>query len=234
MDGKLTKASLFITATRLYDYIQCPHKVWRDIYGPKEEKIIETNPFVELLWESGVRHEEEVVSRLGEFLDLKMGSFDERFLKTVEAIKKKVPLIYQGVLKHGNLMGIPDLLRKLPDDTYLPVDIKSGMGFEGANEEEGEVGKPKKHYALQLCLYNDLLNKLGFAGHRKGAVIDIDNNEVEYDLVTFTGVKSSETWFDLYERTLKEVELLVNNKFQNKPALGGICKLCPWQYSCKK
>ncbi len=203
-------------------------------YGPKDEKIIETNPFVELLWESGVKHEKEVVSRLGEFLDLKTGSFDERFLKTIEAMKKKAPLIYQGVLKHGNLMGIPDLLRKLPDDTYLPVDIKSGAGFEGADEETGEEGKPKKHYALQLCLYNDLLNKLGFAYHKKGAVIDIDNVEVEYDLNALIGVKSKENWFDIYNKTVREVEALVNNKKQNKPALGGVCKLCPWQYSCKK
>ena len=43
-----------ITASSLYDYIQCPHKVWRDIYGPQEEKIQETNPFVQLLWEKGV------------------------------------------------------------------------------------------------------------------------------------------------------------------------------------
>jgi len=224
----------YITASKLYDYIKCPHKVWRDVYGPNEEKIEETNPFVELLWESGVAHELDVVSKLGEYLSLKDGSADGRFIKTIEAMKSKVPLIYQGVLKHGNLMGIPDLLRKLPDDTYLPVDIKSGAGFEGVDEEIGEEGKPKKHYALQLCLYNDLLNKLGFAYHKKGAVIDIDNVEVEYDLNALTGVKSKENWFDIYNKTVREVEALVNNKKQNKPALGGVCKLCPWQYSCKK
>ena len=47
-----------ITGSKLYDYIQCPHKVWRDVYGPKEEKITETNPFVELLWNRGVAHED--------------------------------------------------------------------------------------------------------------------------------------------------------------------------------
>ena len=31
-----------ITGSKLYDYIQCPHKVWRDVYGPKEEKITES------------------------------------------------------------------------------------------------------------------------------------------------------------------------------------------------
>ncbi len=134
-----------ITASSLYDYIKCPHKVWRDIYGPQEEKIQETNPFVELLWERGVKHEEKIISGLGEFLDLKEGSVDERFQKTTEAMKNKTPLIYQGVLKYENIIGIPDLLRKLPDNTYMPIDIKSGMGFEGADEEKGDEGKPKKH-----------------------------------------------------------------------------------------
>ncbi len=96
-----------ITASSLYDYIKCPHKVWRDIYGPQEEKIQETNPFVELLWERGVKHEEKIISGLGEFLDLKEGSVDERFHKTTEAMKNKTPLIYQGVLKHEN-MAHPD------------------------------------------------------------------------------------------------------------------------------
>ena len=224
----------YITASKLYDYIQCPHKVWRDIYGPQEEKIQETNPFVELLWERGVKHEQEVVLKLGEFLNLKEGTIDGRFLKTVEAMKNKTPLIYQGVLKHENLLGIPDLLRLLPNGSYLPVDIKSGVGFEGADEEAGEEGKQKKHYAVQLCLYNELLNKLGFAVHTNGNIIDIDNNEVEYLLNVPTGVKSKDTWFSLYLKIRKEVELLVSNKVQNKPASSGICKLCGWHDSCKK
>ena len=72
-----------ITGSKLYDYIQCPHKVWRDVYGPKEEKITETNPFVELLWNRGVAHEEEVVGRLGEYLDLREGKLQDRFVHNV-------------------------------------------------------------------------------------------------------------------------------------------------------
>ena len=223
-----------ITASSLYDYIQCPHKVWRDIYGPQEEKIRETNPFVELLWERGVKHEEKIVSGLGDFLDLKEGSIDERFQKTIEAMKNKTPLIYQGVLKYENNIGIPDLLKILPDNTYMPIDIKSGMGFEGADEEIGNEGRPKKHYAVQLCLYNDLLRKLGFAAHNSGKIIDINGEEVEYDLIAPMGTKIKETWWELYEQIKKHVDLLIKNQDKNKPAMAGICKLCPWYNSCKK
>jgi uncharacterized protein len=223
-----------ITASSLYDYIQCPHRVWRDIYGPQEEKIQETNPFVKLLWEKGVKHEEKIISKLGGFLNLKEGSIDERFQKTTEAVKNKTPLIYQGVLKYENIIGIPDLLKKLPDNTYMPIDIKSGRGFEGADEEEGDEGKPKKHYAVQLCLYNDLLKRLGFATHNSGKIIDIQGEEVEYDLIAPMGPRSKDTWWELYERIKKHVDLLMKNQDKNKPAMAGICKLCPWYNSCKK
>jgi CRISPR/Cas system-associated exonuclease Cas4 (RecB family) len=50
-----------ITASKLYDYIKCPHKVWRDAHGPQEEKIQGANPFVQMLWEREVAHEKNVV-----------------------------------------------------------------------------------------------------------------------------------------------------------------------------
>jgi len=223
-----------ITASKLYDYIQCPHKVWRDVYGPQDEKLQEVNPFVQLLWEKGVKHEEKIVSTLGEYLDLHEGSLDERFKKTVEAMENKVPLIYQGVIKYENLLGIPDLIKLLPDNTYMPVDIKSGAAYEGADEETDDEGKPKKHYAVQLCLYNDILKKLGFASHDSGKIIDINCSEVEYELKAPKGARSVETWWDIYENIKANTGLLLENEYHNKPASAGICKLCPWYSSCKK
>ena len=186
----------YITASKLYDYLQCPHRVWRDIYGPQNEKTQETNPFVELLWEQGTKHEEKIITKLGDFLNLKEGSIDERFQKTIEAMKNKTPLIYQGVLMHENLLGIPDLLKRLPDGNYIAIDIKSGSGMEGVDENEEEEGKPKKHYAVQLCLYNELLKKLGFATHNSGRIIDIHGDEVEYNLTAQMGTRTKDTWWD--------------------------------------
>lgn len=224
----------FITASKLYDYIQCPHRVWRDAHGPQGEKNPETNPFVELLWEKGVKHEGKIVAQLGKYLDLSEGTHEERFTGTVEAMKHKEPLIYQGVLIHENMLGIPDLLKKLPDDTYMPIDIKSGMGFEAADEEEGEEGKPKKHYAVQLCLYNDLLKRLGFCAHNNGQIIDIHGQTVEYDLTALMGPRSKKTWWEYYEEVKKCVDFLLKDQHRNKPASASICKLCPWYNSCKK
>jgi predicted RecB family nuclease len=225
---------MIITASRLYDYIICPHKVWRDIHGPQKERIVETNPFVELLWQRGLQHEERIAGTLGSFLHISEGTLEGRYEKTLEATKHGTPLIYQGVLKHDNLLGIPDLLRLSEDHSYMPIDIKSGMGLEGADEESGEGGKPKKHYAVQLCLYNELLKKHGLASHNSGKILDINSEEVDYDLRAPMGVRNKTTWWDFYEAVKKDVALLVGNEVQNKPALSGTCKLCWWHNSCKK
>lgn len=224
----------FITASKLYSYIQCPHRVWRDVWGPQDEKIQETNPFVQMLWDKGVQHEENIVAKIGAYADLSSGSYEDRFKKTIEAMKEKTPLIYQGVLQFENMRGIPDLLRLLPDGTYVPIEIKSGMAFEGSDEENDEQGKPKKHYAVQLAMYIDLLNKLNFEHNHLSRVIDIHGKEVDYKLNLPLGKKDNTTIWEFYERVKNNVEILINNDDQNKPALSGMCKLCPWYNSCKK
>jgi len=221
-----------ITASKLYNYLQCPHRVWRDVYGPQEEKIKETNPFVQLLWDRGIQHEKNVVSKLGEFTDLSKIGFDQAADLTMEAMKRGDELIYQGVLKIENLMGIPDLLRKQPDGSYLPIDIKAGMGHEGGSEEN--EGKLKEHYAAQLCFYVELLKQLGFAKENRGLIIDIRENEVEYNLNEQIGPKTPQSWWEYYEEIKEEVNALINNEKQNLPANAAICKLCPWHDSCKK
>lgn len=225
----------YITGSKLYDYIQCPHRVWRDVHGPMEEKILEPNPFVELLWNKGIQHEEKIITGIGGYLDLSQGELQERFVATLKAMQDGVPLIYQGVLFSGNLKGIPDLLRKMPNGDYAPIEIKSGMGFEGVDEDsEDENGKPKKTYAVQLCLYIDLLQKLGHAKERRAFVIDISKKEVEYLLDQSIGVRSKQTFWEFYEETKEKVGYLLKDEVQNKPAMAGICKLCPWYKSCKK
>ena len=222
-----------ITPSLLYNYLQCPHRVWRDKYGPQAEKSQETNPFVEMLWNKGIQHEKKVVSKLGELTDISEGSYDERFDMTIEKMKNGASLIYQGVIKHDDLFGIPDLLKKMPDGDYIPIDIKSGMALSGVDEEKGNEGKPKKHYAVQLCSYADVLYNLGFSKQKRGKIIDAGLNEVEFDLLAPRGPRTPETYWQLYERIRNNVSLLVTNQEKNYPAMQGVCKFCPWYESCK-
>lgn len=229
------KPNTYLTASKLYNYLQCNHRVWRDIYGNQEEKIQETNPFVKLLWDRGVQHEKEVVSRIGKFVDLGSGDQQERIAKTKQALAEGVELLYQPVITQENLLGIPDFLRKLDDGTYMAVDVKSGRGFEGVdNSDESGDSKLKKHYAVQLALYTEVLEKMGYSnGKRQGIIHDIDHQEVLYDLNSPIGKRNQQSFWDFYEWLKVEVMHLLENEKQNDPALAGICKLCPWYSSCK-
>lgn len=225
---------MFITASKLYDYIKCPHRIWRDKYGPQEERDPEVNPFLKLLWESGVQHEKKIIQNIGEFVDLSDVAPEERFKRTMAEMKNGTSLIYQGVITHKNMRGIPDLLKKVSGGLYIPIDIKSGKGLEGEDELKPDSGKLKKHYAVQLCLYVEILKQLGYAEENKGIIIDVAGKEVEYILDTQQGPKNTSTYWELYKKTKEDVELLLANKKQNTPVLSGTCKLCPWYISCKK
>lgn len=225
---------MHITASLLYDYLQCPHRVWRDAHGPQNEKITEPNPFVELLWNRGVAHEERVIKQLADITDISTGSMDDRFARTLTAMNGGALLIYQGVVRIDKLLGIPDLLRRQPDGSYMPLDIKSGMGSEGGDEDEGELGKPKKHYAAQLALYVDALQRLGYATEHRAAIIDLHGQEVLYELDQPMGSKTPQTFWESYQQTKLVVTALLENKIQNQPAMIGACKVCPWYGSCKK
>lgn len=220
-----------ITASILYNYINCPHRVWRDLHGPMDEKVEEDNPFLQLLWERGVQHEDTVI-RDKKYFDASKGTLKDRKKMTLEAMRNKEPLIYQGVLFFDNMHGIPDLLELQSDGSYLPVDVKSGLGVEGVDDEEGE-GKLKKTYAVQLALYSDMLQHLGFSTRKMGKIIDSEHNEVVYDLKQPRGKREKQSWWDFYVEAKKSVWALLSNFEKNDPALQGACKLCHWYKSCK-
>jgi len=53
-----------ITATTLYNLVQCPHRVAIDLFGDETERD-QLSKFVQLLWERGTAYEKEVMDRLG-------------------------------------------------------------------------------------------------------------------------------------------------------------------------
>jgi uncharacterized protein len=222
-----------ITATDLYSYIKCPHRVWRDAFDDPKLKDL-PNEFVQLLWERGVAHEREVLAKQkGEFeiLDLSGVPMEKRLAQTLEAMRKKAPYIYQGYLEIEELVGRPDLLELQPHGEYIPIDIKSGMGYEGG--EEGDDGKLKKEYVVQIGLYVDSLVRLGFLSHNFGRVLDSSGGLIDYDLNTTRGAKIAQTWWEFYLSVLGEVKHLYEKDFKTEPALGGECKLCEWYTDCK-
>lgn len=215
----------------LYDLIQCPHRVSLDLFGDPTLKD-PVSPFIQLLWERGNSFEREVIEKLDRpFLDLSGYSGAAKEERTLEAMARKEPLIYRGRIAEAGLLGDPDLLR-LEGAGYIPIDIKSGSGDEGGDDEDDP--KPKKHYAVQLGLYLDILEQKGLSTGRWGFIWDVHGDEVRYDFDSPKGPKSPETLWDDYSETLDHAKLITTKALITLPAYSATCKGCHWYTECMK
>jgi len=203
-----------------------------DLFADPAERD-KVSPFLQLLWERGAVHEKQIVAGIGEpFIDLSMYSGVEKERWTLEAMDRDEPLIYGGRINVGDLLGDPDLLRK-EGAGYIAGDIKSGAGEEGARDEGG--GKPKKHYAVQLALYTDILERLGRSAGRRGFIWDIQGEEVPYDFMVLHGGRNPYRLWDVYQEYLNEARGIASREAETRPAYSsGTCKNCVWYTACIK
>jgi predicted RecB family nuclease len=214
-----------VTASVLYDLVQCPQRVALDAFGNAADRD-EINPFVRLLWERGTLFEHETIAKLQlPFVDLSKAADADRQRLTLEAMTRGEPLIYGGRISAEDLLGIPDLLRK-ETGGYVPGDIKSGRGEEGGDDEHD--GKPKLHYAVQLALYVDILERLNRSAGRRAFVWDIQGDEVAYDFTTLTG----QSLWDDYEGALVQARAILARVLVPLPGYASVCKLCHWHTFC--
>jgi predicted RecB family nuclease len=218
-----------ITASILYNYVICPQRVALDAFGNPADRD-RPNPFVKLLWERGTLFEGETIAKLEEpFLDLSKFEDAEKECLTLEAMQHGEPLIYAGRISADDLFGEPDLLRK-ETGGYVPGDIKSGAGEEGGGDNSD--GKPKLHYAVQLALYVDVLERLKLSAARRAFVWDIHGEEVFYDLTKTQGPRKPETLWDEYVFALEGARAILARRSTPLAAYSAACKLCHWYTFC--
>lgn len=218
-----------ISASMLYDYVSCPHRVALDSFG---NQALRDNPneFVEMLWEEGIAHEETIVSSLPIDANIKLVDPSDRENETLAAMRRRAPLIYGGRLTSGDLVGEPDLLQ-LRGNGYIPGDIKSGSGMEDTDAG----GKYKKHYAFQLAHYVLILEQLGLGeGSREAFIVDGSGSYVPYMLMEPQGVRNTQTWWDSYLEALADVRAILAETLPTLGALSATCKLCHWHSHCKE
>ena len=218
-----------ITASMLYNLVQCPKRVALDLFGDDSMRD-DVSPFVQMLWERGAAYEQKVMaSGSVPALDLSNYEGDEKERLTLEAMRQGEPLIYGGRIAADDLLGIPDLLRR-SGQGYIPLDIKSGGAEEGGGDNND--GKPKPHYAVQLALYVDVLERLGFSAVRRGIILDVTGAEVPYYLDMPRGPKTPATLWDEYQAKLAEARSIANQSTLCLGALSAKCKQCHWQTAC--
>ena len=188
----------------------------------------EPNAFVELLWERGTLYEKEVIDKLEQpYLDLSGYPTEERERLTLESMERGESLIYGGRISADDLLGDPDLLRKSKGG-YVAGDIKSGAGEEGAGDDK----KPKKHYAVQLALYTDILERLDRSTGRYAFIWDINGEEIVYDFLELQGERKPRALWDYYESTLSMVQSVIGREQRTLPACASVCKQCHWYTAC--
>jgi uncharacterized protein len=126
----------------------------------REQKVpeAEASVFEEILRTLGQRHEHSHLATLGTYEDLSAVSPDQRVQRTIEAIRNRVPVIYQGELACDkifggtsvSIVGRPDFLI-LDGDGYLIRDSKLSRKVD------------EKHHieiSLQLQLYGWLFEQM--------------------------------------------------------------------------
>lgn len=227
----MSENSTPITASMLYDYISCPHRVSMDAFADSASRD-QVSPFVQLLWDRGHSHEVEMMAGLGTpFLDLSKYDGDEKEKRTLAAMAEGVDLIYSGRISIDGLVGIPDLLRR-EEAGYIAGDIKSGAGEEGGSDDDD--AKPKISYAVQLGLYTDILERLGRSPARRAFVWDINSKEVAYKFDELYGKKNPRTLWDDYQECLTNVRAIVGRTVETLPAYSSACKNCVWYSTCLK
>ena len=211
----------------LYDLVSCPHRVTMDLFADPEERDTQ-NPFIQLLWEKGSLFEKQVVEELdGPFTDLSAYAGDEKERLTLEAMQRGDALIYSARIQFAGLLGDPDLLRR-EGDGYIAGDIKSGSAEEGPEDHS----KPKKHYAVQLGLYTDILERMGLSAGRRAFVWDINGAEVIYDFEELQGRRNPRTLWQDYQDCVAEARAIVEKSSDTLAAYSSVCKLCHWYTVC--
>ena len=215
-----------LTASHVFDHVQCPHRVTLDAHGDTSRRE-PPNAFVELLWSGSEAHKAGMAAKLGVSAHLAELGQDERESETRALIAQSVPLIFMGRLTAGDRVAEPDLL-ELHDGGYRACDMKAGSGFD-------EDGKIKKSYAVRLAHSTSVLDELGLSdGSGQASIYDSDGQRVSYDLTAAQGVRLKETWMEAYEGTIERVRRIVNGTSHTLPAMSANCKLCVWKTACKE
>jgi predicted RecB family nuclease len=213
-----------IRATDFYLLTQCDRQVYLDYHGNPAERV-QIGGYAEWLIRQGIEFEHEIIeSRYRvhrpdyQYHDLQSG-----FKATLELMQQGVDAIYQGVLINGDLVGVPDLLERMPGLSrlgpycYRPMDVKSS-----STSNQGQK--------LQVMAYIALLEALQGVRVEGSLLLRLPPSEqlngVQYQAETVA--------FDpvLFEDNAAEARALAAGR-EPRPFYSSTCGSCGWKNVCK-
>ena len=216
--GIMVVIMISLSASRLNNYLGCPHQAALWLAGVKPEGTADAT--IELVRKKGFEHEAEVLARLkaiyGGLTEIPTDAdYSTREASTKKAIESKAPLIYQAALVHENWQGFPDFL----------VGRLEGESFFIEPEDAKLARKPKGEHLLQLGLYAELLEKLYGVPVHSGKIHVALGEPVSFDL--------RRTRYIL-NRLIKRFEAFVNDaKRLTTPVPCAGCQNCDYKPRCE-
>lgn len=208
-----------LSASRLNDYLGCPHVVALWLAGIKPEG--EVDPTLQLVRDKGFEHEAAVLARLealhGPAAKIpSVGTLTERTRLTKDAIDGGAKLIYQGALSKNAWLGYPDFL--------VRSDTTEGVALE---PEDAKLSrKAKGEYLLQLGIYAELLEAEYGIPVRDGAIHVAFGYPENFDL--------RRTRYIL-KRLMHDFERFVADEGRASKAVPcAACEQCDYKSRCEK
>ncbi len=205
-----------ITATHLYEFALCEHRVALDF---TLDRSLRTPPdeAARLLFERGRAIEERIASGLGyATVAPRPGDPEGAFRETLDLMRRGVPGIYQGVLLAGRRLAIPDLLRRadgassLGGHHYVPGDIKSGL-------------EPRTDQALQVVFSARLLEEVQGRLPECGFLLLADGEESVFPIGELV---------DSFDLAHGAVAAIADGGRATFPFFSEQCARCRWKGTC--
>lgn len=173
------------TATDLANFVRCSHRVFLDANGDTTAAL---RPSAEMqrLWEEGRAHEVAVIEQL-QPTQVSGSTTADREAATLALMAAGAPLIYHAVLRKDDLVGEPDLLKRIETPSalggfaYAPADVKLGRATKTAASDT-----TKTEYAVQLCAYAELLEAAQGVRPENAWIVDRTAAWHDVDLRDFT------------------------------------------------
>jgi len=208
-----------LSPTLIAQASRCLHFYFQERFGDKSRKLPESAG-QKLIRERGREFETQVVSSLPHVHEPEwdLRDFHQGSHATVELMEQGVEWIHSGVLCDDQLVGIPDLLHKVPGRSkfgkflYRPIDIKNHK-------------KVTKQDILQVVAYSVMLEKMQGTRYPE-AGIWLNSNNVE----TVNVDKN----LPLLNTIIKQMDHVQTKTFTTDPVWCTACTDCTWLDICNK
>jgi predicted RecB family nuclease len=214
-----------LSASDLVAHMACGHAqvLDRQVADGQLQAPFRANPFLEVLGERGLRHEQGYVEHLRasglQVVEIAGSGIDSAAVSaTTSVMASGAQVIVQGALRHGMWDGRADVL--------LRVDSPSALGAWSYEPLDTKLARETKSgTVLQLSLYADLL------GAMQGR--EPDHVHVVAPWTNFEPQTHRVADFAAYYRWAKRrLEMMLQNPQASYPEPVGHCDVCRWFGSC--